>query len=116
MQIFSSRLSGILKAGSLDGKKWRERAKLISFCLKMLEPVGLDAALESALPVAFKTKPTDRGSFAEKAWQDWCGCMRLRLHGVILIAHYGWHSCLHLCCRPLFMQRLALPFCPSVET
>lgn len=33
----------------------------------MLEPVGLDAALESALPVAFKTKPSERGSFAEKA-------------------------------------------------
>ncbi|CAK9077067.1 unnamed protein product [Durusdinium trenchii] len=57
----------VLKAGTIDGKKWRERAKLIAFSLKMLEPVGLDAALESALPVAFKTKPSERGSFAEKA-------------------------------------------------
>jgi len=57
----------ILKAGSLDGKKWRERSKLIDFTLKMLEPVGLDNALKGALPVAFKTKPAERGPFAEKA-------------------------------------------------
>eukprot|EP00437_Effrenium_voratum_P015094 CAMPEP_0181451122 /NCGR_PEP_ID=MMETSP1110-20121109/28526_1 /TAXON_ID=174948 /ORGANISM="Symbiodinium sp., Strain CCMP421" /LENGTH=351 /DNA_ID=CAMNT_0023575359 /DNA_START=39 /DNA_END=1094 /DNA_ORIENTATION=+ len=57
----------VLKAGSMDGKKWRERSKLITFVLKMLEPVGLDAALNGALPVALKTKPADRGKFAEKA-------------------------------------------------
>ena len=51
----------------MDGKKWRERSKLITFVLKMLEPVGLDAALNGALPVALKTKPADRGKFAEKA-------------------------------------------------
>ena len=33
----------------------------------MLEPVGLDNALKGALPVAFKTKPAERGPFAEKA-------------------------------------------------
>eukprot|EP00435_Cladocopium_sp_Y103_P044982 s968_g12.t2 len=57
----------VLKAGSLDGKKWRERAKHIDFVLKMLEPSGLDSALAGALPIAFKTKPAERGPFAEKA-------------------------------------------------
>eukprot|EP00435_Cladocopium_sp_Y103_P050055 s368_g15.t1 len=57
----------VLKAGSLDGKKWRERAKHIDFVLKMLEPSGLDSALAGALPVAFKTKPAERSAFAEKA-------------------------------------------------
>jgi len=43
----------------------------------MLEPVGLDNALKGALPVAFKTKPAERGPFAEKAitygeaWNLW---------------------------------------------
>ena len=33
----------------------------------MLGPVGLDSALAGALPVALKTKPAERGPFAEKA-------------------------------------------------
>ncbi|CAE8622968.1 unnamed protein product [Polarella glacialis] len=55
-----------LKAGSIPGQKWRERAKLITGVVEMLEKVGLDASLKDGLPVALKTKPSERGKFAEQ--------------------------------------------------
>ncbi|CAE8637722.1 unnamed protein product, partial [Polarella glacialis] len=56
-----------LKSGAIPGNKWRERAKLITGVVDVLDKIGLDASLKGGLPVALKAKPTDRGPFAEKA-------------------------------------------------
>eukprot|EP00933_Yihiella_yeosuensis_P075653 TRINITY_DN850_c0_g1_i2.p1 TRINITY_DN850_c0_g1~~TRINITY_DN850_c0_g1_i2.p1 ORF type:complete len:385 (-),score=144.80 TRINITY_DN850_c0_g1_i2:341-1495(-) len=55
-----------LKEGAIPGQKWRERAKLIQGLLEMLDKCGLDESLKGGLPVALKTKPSDRGKFAER--------------------------------------------------
>lgn len=56
-----------LKAGAIPGQKWRERAKLIAGVVETLEKIGLEASLQSGLPVALKAKPGERGKFAEHA-------------------------------------------------
>lgn len=55
-----------LKAGSMTGN-WRERNRTIDGLLEVLEKTGLDESLRGALPVALKTKPAERGAFAERA-------------------------------------------------
>eukprot|EP00930_Biecheleria_cincta_P052036 TRINITY_DN37261_c0_g1_i1.p1 TRINITY_DN37261_c0_g1~~TRINITY_DN37261_c0_g1_i1.p1 ORF type:complete len:440 (+),score=148.42 TRINITY_DN37261_c0_g1_i1:82-1320(+) len=54
-----------LKAGSMAGN-WRERNRTIDGLLEVLEKTGLDESLSDSLPVALKTKPADRGAFAER--------------------------------------------------
>lgn len=56
-----------LKSGSLTGKVWRERNKCIDMALQALDEMGLDTSLKSCLPTALKTKPAERGRFAQKA-------------------------------------------------
>jgi hypothetical protein len=56
-----------LKAGSFTKQEWRERNKVIGLALQALDQMGLDASLKSCLPTALKTKPAERGRFAQKA-------------------------------------------------
>eukprot|EP00930_Biecheleria_cincta_P017566 TRINITY_DN13921_c0_g1_i1.p1 TRINITY_DN13921_c0_g1~~TRINITY_DN13921_c0_g1_i1.p1 ORF type:complete len:401 (-),score=131.88 TRINITY_DN13921_c0_g1_i1:207-1340(-) len=56
-----------LKSGSFTGKEWRERNKVIDVALQALDEMGMDASLKSCLPTALKTKPAERGRFAQKA-------------------------------------------------
>jgi len=56
-----------LKAFTFSGKEWRERNKTIDTALQVLSSMGLDASLKAALPTALKTKPSERGRFANKA-------------------------------------------------
>lgn len=56
-----------LKSGSFSGKDWRERNKVIDMAVQALDEMGLDASLKSCLPTALKTKPAERGRFAQKA-------------------------------------------------
>lgn len=55
-----------LKEGTMSGN-WRERNRTIEGLLEVLEKTGLDESLRGALPVALKTKPAERGEFAERA-------------------------------------------------
>merc|ERR1712176_558538 len=53
-----------LEASTHEGKQWRERNKMISQVMQMLEKTDADKSLADALPVAFKTKADARGKFA----------------------------------------------------
>merc|ERR1711941_227644 len=50
----------------MPGKDWRARNKMIDMIIQTLLKAGIDQSLVSALPVAMKTKPADRGPFAQK--------------------------------------------------
>jgi len=55
-----------VKAGTIPGKDWRARNKTIDMIMRTLKKAGIVQSLASALPVALKLKPADRGPFAEK--------------------------------------------------
>merc|ERR1711920_448355 len=55
-----------VKSGTILGKDWRTRNKMIDMITQTLLKAGIDQSLVSALPVALKTKPAERGPFAQK--------------------------------------------------
>jgi len=56
----------ILKEASMPGKQWREKNKLIDSLVKVLADIDVEESLRDGLPVALKSKPTDRGVVASQ--------------------------------------------------